>query len=69
MQIEERKEKHLICKEIASVKVAWGGPACGSATWELEIRMRKSYPKLFPLGNFLGKNYFKWGRVITPRFI
>jgi hypothetical protein len=44
-------------KEIASVKVVWGGPAGESATWELEDEMKKSYPELFP-GNFRGRKFF-----------
>jgi hypothetical protein len=24
---------------------------------------------LFPLGNFRGRKFFKWGRVVTPRFL
>jgi hypothetical protein len=40
--------KKLRNKEIASVKVVWGGPAGENATWELESKMRSSYPDLFP---------------------
>jgi hypothetical protein len=56
-------------KEIALVKVTWGGPAGGSMTWELESKMKESYPELFPSGNFRGRKSFKWGRVVTPHFI
>ena len=46
-RIEDRKLKQLRGKEIALVKVAWGGPACGNVTWELESQMKDSYPKRF----------------------
>src|ERR1043165_6074948 len=36
MRIEDRKLKQLRGKEITLVKVAWGGPADGNVTWELE---------------------------------
>lgn len=35
MQIEDREVKQFCGKEIALVKVMWGGPADGSITWEL----------------------------------
>jgi hypothetical protein len=44
--------KKLRNKEIASVKVDWRGLAGENATWELESKMRGSYPDLFP-GTFL----------------
>ncbi|XP_050876978.1 uncharacterized protein LOC127080721 [Lathyrus oleraceus] len=47
MRIEDREVKQLRGKEIALVKVAWGGPAGGNVTWELESQMRDSYPELF----------------------
>src|SRR4051812_39182831 len=47
MRIEDRKVKQLRGKEIALVRVAWGGPAGGNVTWELESQMKDSYPKLF----------------------
>src|ERR1051325_2957553 len=46
-RIEDRKLKQLRGKEIALVKVAWGGPAGGNVTWELESHMKDSYPELF----------------------
>ena len=52
-RIEDRKMKKLRGKEIPLVRVAWGGAAGGSTTWELESRMRESYPELFPSGIFL----------------
>ena len=67
LRIEDRKVKHLRCKKIASVKVMWGGPVCGSVMWELESRIRESYPELFPSGNFRGREFFKWGRVVIPQ--
>ncbi|XP_058766681.1 uncharacterized protein LOC131640290 [Vicia villosa] len=47
MQIEDREVKQLQGKEIALVKVVWGGPAGGNVTWELERKMKDSYPDLF----------------------
>src|ERR1051325_9237649 len=46
-RIEDRKVKELRGKEIALAKVAWGGPAGGNVTWELESQMKDSYPELF----------------------
>src|SRR4051812_2948521 len=46
-RIEDRKVKQLCDKEIALVRVAWGGPAGGNVTWELESQMKDSYPELF----------------------
>ncbi|KAI5410833.1 hypothetical protein KIW84_056103 [Lathyrus oleraceus] len=46
MRIEDRELKQLRGKEIALVKVAWGGPAGGNVTWELESKMKESYPEL-----------------------
>jgi len=50
--------KQLQVKEIVLVKVIWVGPTGESATWELECRMKVSYPELFPSGNFRGKKFF-----------
>ncbi|XP_058783481.1 uncharacterized protein LOC131658169 [Vicia villosa] len=47
VRIEDRKHKQLCGKEIALVRVAWGGPADGNVTSELEIQMKHSYPELF----------------------
>ncbi|XP_050919287.1 uncharacterized protein LOC127136810 [Lathyrus oleraceus] len=47
LRIEDREVKHLRGKEIASVKVVWGGPVGGSVTWELKSRMIESFPELF----------------------
>ncbi|XP_050888254.1 uncharacterized protein LOC127093371 [Lathyrus oleraceus] len=47
LKIEDRKVKNLRGKEIALVKVTWGGPARGNITWELEDKMKESYPELF----------------------
>ena len=44
---EDREVKKLRGKEIALVKVIWGGVANGNITWELEDKMRESYPELF----------------------
>ncbi|MCI97154.1 cytochrome P450, partial [Trifolium medium] len=40
LRIERREVKRLRNKEIASVKVVWGGPAGENATWELESKMK-----------------------------
>ena len=69
LRIEDREMKSLRGKEISLVKVVWIGAAGESATWELEIKMRDSYPELFESGSFEDETFFKWGRVVTPRFI
>ena len=46
-RIEDWKVKQLRGKDISLVKVVWGGAANGNITWELESRMRDSYPELF----------------------
>ncbi|MCI38348.1 putative retrotransposon gag protein, partial [Trifolium medium] len=57
LRIEGREVKKLRNKEIASVKVIWGGPAGENATWELESRMKVSYPELFS-GKFPRTKFF-----------
>lgn len=52
MRIEDREMKQLKDTNITLVKVVWGGPSRGSMTWELESRMKESYPNLYFLGNF-----------------
>ncbi|GAU43834.1 hypothetical protein TSUD_371130 [Trifolium subterraneum] len=47
LRVEGREVKKLRNKEIASVKVIWGGPTGENATWELESKMKGSYPDLF----------------------
>ncbi|XP_058733232.1 uncharacterized protein LOC131604834 [Vicia villosa] len=47
VRIEDRKLKQLHGKEIALVRVAWRGAAGGNVTWELESKMKDSYPELF----------------------
>ncbi|KAI5415295.1 hypothetical protein KIW84_040659 [Lathyrus oleraceus] len=47
MRIEDREVKKLRGKEIALVKVIWDGAANGNITWELEDKMKESYPELF----------------------
>ena len=69
VRIEGREMKQLRGKEIALVKVVWQGAAGESATWELESKMRDSYLNLFASGNFRGRKYSKWGRVVTPYFV
>lgn len=66
LRMEDREVKHLRGKEIALVNVVWGGPAGGSVTWEMDIQMRESYPTLFPLGNFLGQEFYKLVRIVIP---
>ncbi|PNX73284.1 retrotransposon-related protein, partial [Trifolium pratense] len=48
LRIEDKQVKRLRNKEVVSVKVVWGGPAGEHATWELESKMKESYPELFP---------------------
>jgi hypothetical protein len=69
LQIEDREVKHLKNKEITSVKVIWREPAGENTMWELESRMKESYPKLFPSGHFRGRKFFKWWRVVTPQLL
>lgn len=52
IQIKDREVKQFHGKEIALVKLVWGGPASGRITWELKSQMRESYMSLFPSGNF-----------------
>ncbi|XP_058779755.1 uncharacterized protein LOC131653580 [Vicia villosa] len=47
LRIEDREVKQLRGKEIVLVKVVWGGPAGGNVMWELESKMKDSYPDLF----------------------
>ncbi|RDY09554.1 hypothetical protein CR513_06058, partial [Mucuna pruriens] len=47
VRVEDRMVKQLRGKEIPLVKVIWGGATPKSATWELEEKMRESYPDLF----------------------
>ncbi|KAI5446461.1 hypothetical protein KIW84_014334 [Lathyrus oleraceus] len=54
MRIEDREVKQIHGKEIALVKVVWGGPAGRSMTWEREKQLRESYPTLFSSCNFRG---------------
>ncbi|MCI08121.1 putative retrotransposon gag protein, partial [Trifolium medium] len=57
LRIEDREVKPLRNKDIVSVKVICGGPAGENATWELENKMRESYPELFS-DNFRGRKFF-----------
>ena len=52
VRIEDQELKKPRDKEIALVKVVWGGVVGGNMTSELESRMREVYPKLFLLGIF-----------------
>lgn len=58
LRIEDHEVKSLRGKDIALVKVVYGGPAGGSVTRELESWMRESYSKLFPSGNFRGQKIY-----------
>ncbi|MCH89977.1 retrotransposon protein, partial [Trifolium medium] len=48
LRIEDKQVKRLRNKEVVSVKVMWGGPVGEHVTWELENKMKESYPWLFP---------------------
>ena len=52
LRIEDREINSLRGKEISLVKVVWIGAAGESAKWELESKMRDSFPELFESGNF-----------------
>ena len=52
VRIEDREVKRLRGKEIPLVKVVWEGAAGESLTWELESKMRESYPELIEQGTF-----------------
>ncbi|XP_039688643.1 uncharacterized protein, partial [Medicago truncatula] len=45
LRIDDRKVKSLRGKEIPLVRVVWGGATGESLTWELESKMRESYPE------------------------
>ena len=47
LRIDDRKVKTLRGKEIPLVRVVWSGVTGEILTWELESKMRESYPKLF----------------------
>ena len=47
LRIMDRETKTLRGKEIVLVKVVWLGAAGESMAWELESKMRDSYPELF----------------------
>lgn len=47
VRIVDREMKTLRGKEIELVKVVWFGTIGESMTWELESKMRDSYPELF----------------------
>ncbi|XP_058724118.1 uncharacterized protein LOC131595698 [Vicia villosa] len=55
VRIEDHENQTLRGKEIVLVKVEWSGAARESMTWELEGKMRKSYPELFGSGKFSRK--------------
>ena len=47
LRIDDHKVKKLRGKEIPLVRAVWGGVTGESLTWELESKMRESYPELF----------------------
>ena len=51
--ILDRREKRLKNKVIRLVRVAWSSRSSGDSTWELEDKMRVSYPYLFFLAGIL----------------
>uniref|UniRef100_A0A151UHR4 Uncharacterized protein n=1 Tax=Cajanus cajan TaxID=3821 RepID=A0A151UHR4_CAJCA len=68
LRIDDKRVKQLRGKEIPLVKVILGGNIKENATWELESKMRGTYPYLFS-GKFWGQNFKKaGGRVVTPQF-
>jgi len=70
VRIEDREVKRLRGKEIVLVKVIWVGPTSESASWESESRMKVSYPKLLPSGNFRGRKFFLGGESCNnPVFV
>ena len=52
VRIEDHEVKVLRGQEIKLVKVIWLGAGGESATWELESKMKESFPELFDSGNF-----------------
>ena len=53
VRITDHEIKTLRGKEIVLVKVVWLGATRESMTWELESKMRDSYPELFEPGILL----------------
>ncbi|KAL2327762.1 hypothetical protein Fmac_021189 [Flemingia macrophylla] len=47
LRIDDKRVKKLRGKDIPLVKVVWGGNKEENATWELESKMRETYPMLF----------------------
>nr|KYP33844.1 hypothetical protein KK1_045280 [Cajanus cajan] len=63
VRVEDRMVKQLRGKEIPLMKVIWGGATPESATWELEQKMKVSYPFLFALGNFEDEIFKRRGEL------
>nr|KYP31773.1 hypothetical protein KK1_047743 [Cajanus cajan] len=57
VRVENRTVKQLRGKEIPLVKVILGGATPESASWELEEKIKVSYPSLFASGEFWGRNF------------
>ena len=49
IRILDRKEQVLRRRVIPYVKVQWSNHTPGEATWELEERMRQSFPQIFDI--------------------
>ena len=60
--ILDREIRQLQNKQVPLVKVLWQHHGM-----EPESTIRVHYPRLFSLGNFEDKIYFKGGRIVTPR--
>ena len=69
VEILVREVKELRNKKIPLVKVLWRNHKTEEATWEGEETMRQQYPQLFNKGKFRGRNFIKWGRIVTPQSI
>ena len=48
LRISDRRTKQLRGKDVHLVKVVWSSHNGDDVTWELESKMRDSYPYLFP---------------------
>ena len=58
VEIVDRRSKSLRGKDIPLVKVIWNERDSGDATWELESKMRESYPHLFDSGKQISRTKF-----------
>nr|KYP37928.1 hypothetical protein KK1_040845 [Cajanus cajan] len=67
VRVEDRMVKQLRGKEIPLVKVIWVGATPENATWELEEKMKASYPFLFTSGNFKDEISKRRGELYITR--